>query len=442
MGFVCYNNKSYLSTFKYRKEDEMVKKWNFRALLLILLIIGGSYFISISQPDFFEVYQTDDDASKSLQDFLKKPLKKIIINNEDWNYYVEGTSEKAILFIHGMGGAYNLWWQQADFFKNEYKVITFTLPENINNLEDASNGILKILAKENIDKLTIVGTSMGGYIAQYLTHKIPNRIEKAVYSNTFPPNKIIIKDSKKQSDIIPYLPEIVISKFGEKKLNTELIPAGKNSKLLAAFLPSLPFSKKQFINRYAVVIDYFRPTPTKYEIKRIPKLIIESDNDPLIKKELRELLKELYPKANVKTLHNEGHFPYINAANEFNKTLKQFFGTPNSYQEVENTVQNYFEGRKTANLEQLQKAFTKTATLFTVQNKKQLIISFSTYLEKVKNDGKKNVKTTIIDGDINNNIAIFKTSFKYTDTSYQDYLTLLKINGNWKITTKTFQKIK
>ena len=104
-----------------------------------------------------------------------------------------------------------------------------------------------------------------------------------------------------------------------------IYPAGKNSKLLTSFLPSLPFSKKQLIGRYYVVVDYFEPDTTNEAIKQIPKLIIESDNDPLIPPHLRKRLKELYPEARVYTFHNEGHFPYINAAEEYNSVLKNFF---------------------------------------------------------------------------------------------------------------------
>ena len=160
---------------------------------------------------------------------------------------------------------------------------------------------------------------------KYLVKIIPNRVEKAVFGNTFPPNNVLEKENATKSKVIPLLPEILLSKLGDKKLDNEIVPAAKNSALLKAFLPSLPFSKKQFMNRYSVVIDKFVATPDKYDIKRIPKLIIESDNDPLIPPGLRKEIKDLYPDAQVFTFHNEGHFPYINAAKEYNKVLREFF---------------------------------------------------------------------------------------------------------------------
>jgi pimeloyl-ACP methyl ester carboxylesterase len=407
--------------------------------VIILLIIIISYFLPTSQKDFFVLYDKEDNASQSLKEFQSRATKTINVDHVAWQYYVRGKGEKTILFLHGMGGAYDLWWQQINALEVNYKVISYSLPENIDSLEKALKGITKILETEKITTFYGVGTSMGGYIMQYLVQKMPNRVEKAVFGNTFSVNDILLTKNKQKSKIIPFLPEIVISKLAEKQLKEKLIPAGKNSKLLASFLPSLPFSKKQFINRYHIVVDPF-PLKNNYAIKRIPKLIIESDNDPLVEKELRKDLKNVYHDAKVYTFHKEGHFPYINAAGQYNKVLMDFFNKENTYLEIEKTITNYFNGRKTANINLLKKAFSSDATLHTIKAGKNLEITLKDYFEKVMSDGVQKVETSIIDGNIKNNIATFQTSFIYPKVSYTDYLTLMKIDNKWLITAKTFTK--
>ena len=418
----------------------MKKKYFIRTLFVLLILIIGSYFIPAPQADFFDLYTKNDKPALSLKEFKSRATKQVTVNNVKWNYLTSGNGKETILFLHGMGGTYDLWWQQVIEFEKSYKIITYTLPEEINSLEKVSEGILKILETENIDEFNVIGTSMGGYIAQYLVSTIPNRIEKAVFANTFPPNNLIEKVNATKSKVIPYLPEILLSKLGEKKLNNELIPSAKNSELLLAFLPSLPFSKKQFMNRFYVVIDKFTATPAKYEIKRIPKLIIESDNDPLIQPQLRTKIKELYLDTEIYTFKNEGHFPYINASQEYNTVLRNFLTKENEFKSVEKTIHNYFEGRKNANLEILQTAFSKNASLYTSLNNTELIIPFDAFLKKVKSDGVQQIKTSILNGDIEGDIANFKTQFIYSNTSYSDYLTLLKVQNEWEIISKTFTK--
>ena len=59
---------------------------------------------------------------------------------------------------------------------------------------------------------------------------------------------------------------------------------------------------------------------------------------------------------------------------------------------------------------------------------KEKIFSLEDYLNKVKSDGEKDVETKILSENITNTIATVKIEFKYTDKTYQDYLTLLKTN--------------
>jgi maspardin len=81
-------------------------------------------------------------------------------------------------------------------------------------------------------------------------------------------------------------------------------------------------TKAQFVSRFNCVIDSF--TPADIKSFGIPVLIIEADNDPLVEKPLREMLKKTYPGATVKTLHAVGHFPYLNEPDRYNQILMGF----------------------------------------------------------------------------------------------------------------------
>lgn len=292
--------------------------------LLILLFIISLYFFPFTQKSVFEYYNQNDASIQNLRNLRSKSLKTVQVDNVQWKYYIGGNGSKCILFIHGMGGSYDFWWNQIQFFEPQYNVISYTLPNEINSLEGVEKGILAILAQEKIDKFIPIGTSMGGYITQYLLNKHPERIEKAVLGNTFPPNDYIVKENETNRKLIPLLPEFVVGKLAESHLKKDIFPTSENYKLLEAFLLSVPFSKKGLAARFDVVTDYFEATPEIPAIKVIPKLILESDNDPMITPDLRSQLKTLYPDAQVFTFHNKGHFPYINDMDTYNKVVNDF----------------------------------------------------------------------------------------------------------------------
>jgi len=418
-----------------------------RLFILIIVILVILIYQIPSQPnDFSKNYPYDNIVSNSLKEFRSRPTSVLEVDGTKWVYYFGGKGDKVILFLHGMGGAYDIWWQQINAFENQYKVLSYTLPEDINNLQDVVKGIQAILKKEQINKINIVGTSMGGYIAQYMVKTMPEKIEKAVFSNTFPPNDLQSEKNKTKEILVRLLPEILINQLAKKSLKEKIFPAAENDTLLTAFLPSLPFSKKGFIGRYEIVIDKFTINPETYKIKKIPKLIIESDNDPLVEEELRTELKNLYKDATVYTFHNKGHFPYINDSEKYNEILIRFFSQADNKDVIERLItQYYFEGRKKANIALLKHVFANNAKLYTRKEHQILEIPFEDYLKVVKQDGPKEINTQILSMDVKKDIAYCKTKFDDADASYIDYLTLIKTSDtepNWKIVTKTFTKTK
>lgn len=290
----------------------------------LLALWLASYFIPLTTPSFDSLYTKVDMASKSLKEFRARPLKKILLDDLTWEYYAGGTGDKCILFIHGMGGAYDIWWNQILYFETEYKVISYTLPDEVHSLEESKNGLMTILNQEGIEKVMVIGTSMGGYIAQYLIETEPSRIEKAVLGNTFPPNDLIEKTNGLKRKMIPLLPSVLIEKIADRHLKKDILPTSENSELLGAFLLSVPFSKKSLANRYDILIDNFEPEMLDGAKTKIPKLILESDNDPMIEPELRSALKILYPESLVYTFRNKGHFPYVNTVKEYNEVVDAF----------------------------------------------------------------------------------------------------------------------
>lgn len=293
-------------------------------LIIIIIFVVGLYFIPSPQPSFATNYAQEDEVSASLAKFMQLPRKSINFNNKEWTYLVGGQGEKTIFFAHGMGGSYYMWWQQYFDLEKDYKVISYELPRGVNSLEEASQGILAIVDAEKIDKFSIVGTSMGGYIAQYVVNKAPERIDKAVFSNTFPPDNDIKKRNSWRSFMVPYLPEIVIYYLRNFNFRKGMAATSSTPKLIEAYLCSVPFSKKSFRERYQIVTDEFDFNKNKSAIDAIPKLIVECDNDPLVRLNLREKMKETYPNTEVYDFGNEGHIPSVSKANEYNKMLRSF----------------------------------------------------------------------------------------------------------------------
>lgn len=293
-----------------------------KVLFVLIVLLIGVYLYPVHQFTFDERYPTDDAVSESLRLFREEPTQKLKVNNHDWTYFVAGQSDTTVLFLHGMGGSYDIWWQQLNHFKNNYRVISLTYP-SVKSLKELSEGLLAILEKEKIEKVVVVGSSLGGYLAQYFAVKHPEKVIKVSLGNTFAPNTENKAKNETLVKVIPWLPEWLVIKTIRGKYNKEVIPAANNHPVTDAFLNELlgtEVTREIFTNRYYCVVDTF----TAKIDPKIPIQIIETSNDPLVSKNLREALKANYPQAKVINLGNIGHFGYLNEPARYNAVLEEF----------------------------------------------------------------------------------------------------------------------
>ena len=293
-------------------------------LVLVLVVI---YKFSVSDPGYQKTYQAvDRNIQVSLGSFRKKyPGKTADIDGYVWKYLKLGSEEKTILFLHGMAGAYDIWWQQLLTLKDTYKIVSVSYPP-LNNLKKLSLGLMEISEAEQIDRVNLVGSSLGGYFSQYLVAHYPEKVERAIFANTFPPNKIIAEKNRTIGMLLPIIPEWAVMRVLRKNTEDALYPASGNSELVKAYMMEQSYgmmNKEQFVARFHCVLDSFEP-PDLAKLNT-PVMIIEADNDPLVEIALREKLKQPYPSAAVKTLNQVGHFPYLNKPELYSGLIRDFF---------------------------------------------------------------------------------------------------------------------
>jgi pimeloyl-ACP methyl ester carboxylesterase len=300
-------------------------KWIIPLLIIVGLII--LYIWPVPRVPFDELYRKVDPVIvNSLKSFRQAhPPKQLQVDGARWEYIAVGQGQETILFLHGMTGAYDIWWEQIDALKGQYRVISVTYPP-VRGLGELEAGVRAILEREGIREFNVVGTSLGGYFAQYLMAKHPERVQRAVLSNTFPPNDLIAEKNRILGTILPYLPEWFVLSVFRGNFQETIYPTSGNDELTLAFLNEIGhgrMSKAQLVGRYYCVIEKFTaPTPT------MPVMIIESDNDPLVELALREQLRATYPNATVYTFSRAGHFPYLNHAQEYTQLLVDFLSKP------------------------------------------------------------------------------------------------------------------
>lgn len=290
--------------------------------------VAATYRLPPRRAGFEELYADVDTAvTAGLRSFRTRvPVQRVTLHGQDWEHVVLGDGPSTVVFLHGMAGAYDIWWQQLEALAPTHRTISVTYPP-VHTLAELAEGVLGVLEAHGAGTASLVGSSLGGYLAQYLVQQHPQRIERAVLANTFPPNDHLREAHRLRAAVGRFLPERVVAAAFRDSNTRTVLPASQHAPLVAAYLAEqgqLPGLKHRLLARYHTVIEPFvvaDPAPEGIEL-----LLIQSDNDPLLSDELQSGLRDTYRYARVHTFHDGGHFPYLHRAAEYTSALRDFLG--------------------------------------------------------------------------------------------------------------------
>ena len=110
-----------------------------------------------------------------------------------WISRVIHRTNEAIVFTHGLTADHTMYEKQIEYFRNEYTVIVWDVPmhglsmpyQNF-SYKNTARDLNSILQQECIEKVSLVGMSMGGYPSQMFAHLYPEKVKCLVGIDTTP----------------------------------------------------------------------------------------------------------------------------------------------------------------------------------------------------------------------------------------------------------------
>ncbi|MBD1826587.1 2-succinyl-6-hydroxy-2,4-cyclohexadiene-1-carboxylate synthase [Microcoleus vaginatus GB1-A2] len=118
-------------------------------------------------------------------------------NNYHFHYYLTGhKNQQTILFLHGFTGNFQDFSSVISLLSNSYFCLAVDLPghgttgvsgdESCYNISSTAQALIHLLDDLQIDKCLLLGYSMGGRLALYMTLHFPERFEKVVLESASP----------------------------------------------------------------------------------------------------------------------------------------------------------------------------------------------------------------------------------------------------------------
>ena len=117
--------------------------------------------------------------------------------------------------------------------------------------------------------------------------------------------------------------------------------------------------------------------------------------------------------------------------------------TDNDRKTIEETVGYYFTGIEAKDIETMRKAFHPDAKMMYIHDGKLTQVTMPEWFERIKNNPappqKANYRKIVL-VDISGNAATVKAESDFATFQFLDYLSLLKIDGEWRIINKIFYR--
>lgn len=228
--------------------------------------------------------------------------------------------EKTILLLHGYLESLDVWEDFAKLLSKEYRVVTMDLPGHgisqvmgpIHTMDFLADTVAGVLDELEIEKATIVGHSMGGYVALQMLRKHPERMEGIVLLSSTPnpdsPEKLLDRDR-----------EIALVEAGQK--DKIAIAASKNGfakENLKKMSDEVIFLEEiAYIAEPEGVVALLRGMKEREDgnellrTSSLPQLFILGKKDNYIPLERAEKMVADHPQAKVAWLENSGHLGYF-----------------------------------------------------------------------------------------------------------------------------------
>ncbi|MHA1567235.1 MAG: alpha/beta fold hydrolase [Alphaproteobacteria bacterium] len=102
-----------------------------------------------------------------------------------------GEGAPAIVFLHGIGSEASIWRPQLAHFGQRRLALAWTMPgyddgRLPSDWDDLADGLVRLLDARGLDRVHLVGHSIGGMIGQVFCARYPDRLASLVLSATSP----------------------------------------------------------------------------------------------------------------------------------------------------------------------------------------------------------------------------------------------------------------
>jgi pimeloyl-ACP methyl ester carboxylesterase len=260
--------------------------------------------------------------------------------------YVKAGSGPALLLIHGIGDSSDTWRPVAEQLAQHHTVVAPDLlghgrsekPRADYTIAGFANGMRDLLSLLDVDRVTVVGHSLGGGVAAQFAYQFPERCERLVLVGSGGIGRTVspllrLAAAPGAEALMPLLglpPVRTAARLGAGLLHVLDTALGRDAEEMLAVFDALPDteSRQVILRTIRSGIDWRGQVITMldraYMVEGIPTLIIWGRRDAIIPLEHARLAQAALPGSELEIFDEAGHFPHHIDPERFARVVREF----------------------------------------------------------------------------------------------------------------------
>ena len=251
-------------------------------------------------------------------------------NTASGTFYVFNKKEQStpVVFIHGVGLTYEIWQPQLDFFKN-YSNLSYDIlghgkssltKQNI-NFDDFSEQLIELINELKIEKIHLVGFSIGSLIARNFATRYSERLQSlillgSIYKRSEQQQKTVNERFEQAKKELKLSSQALKRWFTDKYLENNPDTYEKISSILSAN------NMANFLKVYELFVRH--KNDEDFEKIYCKTLVMTGENDVGSTIEMSQQLKDLINNSELKIIKDGKHLCGIECADDVNLAIKNF----------------------------------------------------------------------------------------------------------------------
>ena len=237
------------------------------------------------------------------------PEERVVVAGREWGVVDTGGAGPALLIIPGTLGRGDIFWQQIEALRGRARVLAVTYPAT-GGIAEWAGDLAALMTDRGIDRAVVLGSSLGGYLAQYMAAVHAGRVERLVAANTLCSVALV-------RQVPPYNSDLDNGPIGELRDGF-----GKGLRAWAASHPEQADLVALLLAEVGGRISEPELRTRLNGIKRAPELpavgipterivTVEAADDPLIPPFMRDEVRARLKPSVAYRFESGGHFPYV-----------------------------------------------------------------------------------------------------------------------------------